>query len=236
MTIKDQLEYLVIDFENWVRSNYTPIEIQNHTVDEASYPKWHEVESLFVYLIVHSEIKNLDVNDQRNLFYLISRSMDFGRMIAYISDGPQLSNLADLSRDDFLLLAAALSKIEGAEFAYAKAQFAWVFPKLGKLTDDIQYILRLFYNDPHEYCKRQSLIALGKLEYARMKELIELSWNANDEEHHKMACIAILHENIKDLDLLKKYLERAKKEKGVYLASFIAKVQADITSGDNPPA
>jgi hypothetical protein len=148
-----------------------------------------------------------------------------GHMIAWLSKGNQLSNLGQLQYSDFILLSKTLIELDHPEFDDAKSQFVTSFQKFDKLTDEIRTILLKFYHDKGEYTKRMALITLGKLGYSDTRNLIEQSWRTVDEEHHKMGCLSVIDESLKDSELMKHYLALADKEQGQYLKEYVDKLR-----------
>ncbi|MDR6969562.1 hypothetical protein J2X31_003595 [Flavobacterium arsenatis] len=221
MTTKDKLRQLVSDFRQWLADNYTSDEIEELRTDDAGYPKWEEITTYFSELIDKKLLRNLDKEDQINLLYLIGRNWDIGNMIAWLSKGTKLSNCGELEKKDFLSLAKTLTELEQPEFNDAKSQIASSFQKFDKLTTEIEEILLKLYNDKDEYTKRLSLISLGKLGFYDIKQLIKQSWETIEDEHHKIGCLFVIAEYIKDDKLMKHYLQLADKQEGEYLKSYV---------------
>jgi hypothetical protein len=219
-TIKDKLLYFVTDFRQWWADNYTLEEIEKLWTDDVSYPKWDEITLFFSELLDKKLLTNLDREDQTNLLYLIGRDWDIGNMIAWLGKGTELSYCGELQKSDFLILAQTLTELEKPEFDDAKSQIISSFKKFEEITTEIEEILLKFYHEKNEYTKRQSLCTLGKFGYYDIRQLVKQSWETVDDEHHKMGCLYVIYENIKDEKLLRHYLELADEHQGQYLKSY----------------
>ena len=225
-TTKDKLRQLVSDFRQWLTDNFTLEEIEELTTDDIAYPKWDEITVYFSELLDKNLLITLDKEDKTNLLYLIGRNWDIGSMIAWLGKETKLSYCGELQKSDFLILAQTLTELEHPEFNDAKSQIVSSFRKFEESTTEIEEILLKFYNDKCEYTKRQSLYALGKFGYYDIRKLIKQSWETIDDEHHKMGCLYVIDENIKDEKLLKHYLELADKHEGEYLKSYVDKIRS----------
>lgn len=220
---KEKLRQLVTDFRKWLSGIYTTEEINTLKIDDTGYPKWDEVEHFFSEILAKKLISVFDQEDKINLLYLIARNWDIANMIAWLSNGPQLSNLGDLPQEDFIVLAETAVTLDGAEFADAKSQIASSFKKLGVLTDEVKTILLKFYNDKDEYTKRHALMTLGKLGYANIRQLVHQSWQMNDE-HHKAGCLDVVY-YLNDPELMKEYLLLADEAEGEHLKEYAKKLR-----------
>lgn len=218
---KHQLAKLVEKYRQWLSDNYTSEQITQLLVDNPGYPNWWEIEAFFKELFENLNVQSLDEDDLKNIFYLIAKSEENGRILAWFSRGEQLSALTHLEQKEFVKLAKALIKIHDVELAEAKHQFAASFSKFDKLTQEIEEILLSFYADQDEYTKRQALMSLAKLGYPDIKKLLTISWTMVNEEHHKMACLYIIDKYLKDEQLMKQYLLTADKESGTDLAKYV---------------
>ncbi|MBF4515962.1 hypothetical protein IRZ71_06395 [Flavobacterium sp. ANB] len=222
--IKLKLQDLVFNFRKWLSENYSQQNIQELLFDDAGYPDWNEIEDFYSELLEKDLIKNLDKEDEENLLYLISRNWDRGRMIAWLSTGSQLSNLGNLKKNDFINLSKTLSKINKVELDDAKSQFVSSFKKISSLTQEIEEILLVFYNEKNEYTKRLALITLGKLGYSDIKKIIKISWETIDDEHHKMGCLYVIHEILNDKELLTHYLSLLQNKESENLKNYISEI------------
>lgn len=220
---KEKLKHLVSDFRKWLSGIYTTEEIDALRMDDTSYPKWDEIEHFFSETLAQKRIPGFDQEDKTNLLYLIARNWDIGNMIAWLSNGPQLSNVGDLSEEDFIVLAETAVTLDGTEFADAKSQMASSFKKFGTLTDEVKTILLKFYNDKDEYTKRHALMTLGKLGYAGIRELVHQSWQM-DDENHKLGCLDVVY-YLNDPELMKEYLLLADKAEGEHLKEYAKKLR-----------
>jgi hypothetical protein len=223
---KAELQHLVADFRHWLSENYSIDEIEECMTDDPSYPKWEEIHTCFSWLIENQMLSNLDQEDQTNLLYLIARNWDIGNMIAWLSSTKQLSNCGELEQNDFVMLAKTLSALSHPEFNDAKSQIVSAFKKLEELTPEIEELLLMFYDDQHEYTKRQALISLGKLGYRDIRPLLKQSWETVNDEHHKMGCLYVVAEFIQDDQLLKNYLRLAENQEGEYLKRYSNKFRS----------
>ncbi|WP_293308339.1 hypothetical protein [Pedobacter sp. UBA5917] len=219
---KTVLKDFVGSFKKWLSAEYSSQEINNLRIDDTDYPNWKAIETYFSALLAAREINRLDDEDLANLLYLIARHWDMGRMIAWLSDSPVFSNLGDLSTDDFLILAKAVSTLDGTEYDDAKSQFAaCIHKKIDSLTPQLEIILLDLYHSNYEYTKRLSLLALARHGYPAIRTLIKQSWETVEGEFHKIGCLEAIHEYIKEPELLNKYLELAATEPGDYLQKYV---------------
>lgn len=218
---KTILKNFVSSFKKWLSANYSPQEIHDLEFNDASYPEWRSIEDYFSALLAAKQIDQLDDEDLAHLLYLIARHWDIGRMIAWLSRAPALSNLGDLSAGDFIILARAVSKLHETEYNDAKSQFAACFEKkFDTLTPEIEDILLDLYHSNDEYTKRISLLALAKLGYPAIRLLLKQSWETVDEQYHKIGCLQAIDEYIKDPILLNEYLALAATETGDELKKY----------------
>ena len=219
---KTILKNFVSSFKEWLSANYSPQEIHDLQINDASYPDWRSIEDYFSALLAAKQINQLDDEDLAHLLYLIARHWDIGRMIAWLSGAPTLSNLGDLTADDFIILARAVSKLNGTEYNDAKSQFAACFEKkFDTLTPEIEEILLDLYHSNEEYTKRLSLLALAKLCYPAIRVLLKQSWETVDEQYHKIGCLQAIEEYVKDPILLNEYLVLAATETGDELKKYV---------------
>lgn len=224
---KTILKNFVSSFKEWLSANYSLQEIHDLQINDASYPEWRSIEDYFSALLAAKQINQLDDEDLARLLYLIARHWDIGRMIAWLSGAPTLSNLGDLSADDFIILASAVSKLNGTEYNDAKSQFAACFEKkFDTLTPEIEEILLDLYHSNEEYTKRLSLLALAKLGYPAIRVLLKQSWETVDEQYHKIGCLQAIEEYVKDPILLNEYLVLAATETGDELKKYVIRYSA----------
>lgn len=192
----------------WAISTFGAAQVQQFSFDEAGYPAWHEVERDFATLAQASSFTHLDPSNLNALLYLIARSWDSGRMIAWLSNGPQLSNLAKLAEDDALLLGEAAASLNSAEYEDATYQFAKILPRITALRPRaIALGLRMFASGG-TYTKRVALKSLGEMGHANITSLVERLWQVPDE-HARITCLEVLERFEPDLTFLKRYIPLA---------------------------
>lgn len=202
--------------------------LQEYPGNEIGYPHWKHVEAHFCDLLATGGIGRLNQDELTALLYLIARGWDIGRMIAWLSNTPTLSNLGDLEREDFLILARLAATIEGTEYDDARYQFAASIRKLGPLNADTESVLLAFYDSTDEYTKRLALISLAQGGYPGIRALIEKSWRTIEEEHHKIGCLECLSEYVGDETLLREYLDKARDLPGRYLRGYAEHLRASL--------
>ena len=225
MTSKETLKELVSEFRKWLASNYSEEEIKDDRVDSPSFNNWKRIEDYFTFLLDNDELKNLDDEDKINLLYLIGRNWDIGTMLAWLSPDRPLSNCGHLNESDFISLARVAKDLHELEFHDAKSQIIVSFQKFHSLTDDIKGILLDFYETGEEYSKRMSMETLAKLGYKEIRSLVERSWREQDDEHHRIMCLAVINEYIKDNELLDKYLTLAEMDNRKYISNYAKKMK-----------
>jgi hypothetical protein len=221
MTSKETLKELVSEFRKWLADNYSEEEIKDDRVDSPSFNNWKRIEDYFTFLLDNDELKNLDKEDKINLLYLIGRNWDIGNMLAWLSPNSPLSLCGSMKESDFISLARVAKDLHELEFHDAKSQVIVSFQKFNSLTDDIKHVLLDFYETGEEYSKRMSMETLAKLGYNEIRSLVERSWREQDDEHHRMMCLGIINEYIKDTDLLKKYLTMAEMDNRQYISGYV---------------
>ncbi|MEK7725525.1 MAG: hypothetical protein AAB336_14325, partial [Acidobacteriota bacterium] len=146
-------------------------------------------------------------------------------MINWFVSDKQLSPGGNLSAQDFIDLAQILAEQQAPEFNDAKSQFASSFKKFESLTPQIEAILLQIYETGDEYSKRHALISLAKLGYQNTKKLVQKSWETEDEEHHKIACLEIIRDDLKDEEMFKEYLDKALLDGRQYISDFVNKIK-----------
>lgn len=205
-------------FERWAQECFSPEQVQRGDYDEAGYPGWSSFEELFARHVAAGSLRALPQSERRDLLFLIARSWDVGRVIAWLSRGAQLSNVAPLSEHDALLLAEAALGFEGAELDAARQQLAAVLGRIQvarALALDV--LLRLYERDD-EYTKRLALLSLGSLEHPQIRVLVRRSWALADE-HQRIACLEVLASKVRDDVLLAELLHDARDLPGASLAA-----------------
>lgn len=224
MTSKARLAFYVEDFKNWRRENYTDEQIAGNDFDDPSYPKWNELEDFFSHLLDTGGISRLDEEDKTNLLYLIARGFDNTAFLSELSEERPLSLRGNLKDEDFLDLAKHAATLQGTEYDDAKASLAMCFRKFEYLTSEMVSILLALYNDKQEYTKRMALLSLAKFGYENTLTLVQESWKIEDE-WHKMACLSILKEYVKDEVLFAKYAEEAMNDSRQLLREYAQQLQ-----------
>ncbi|TEA08158.1 hypothetical protein [Mycobacteroides salmoniphilum] len=202
--------------------------LEEYPGNEIGYPEWKHVEDHFSELLTTGGIRRLDQDELTALLYLIARSWDMSRMIAWLSNTPTLSNLGDLEQEDFLLLARQASTIQGSEYDDARYQFAASIRKLGPLNTETESVLLAFYDSTDEYTKRNALLSLAHGRYAGIRDLIDMSWTSVEEEHHQIGCLQCLSEYVGDETLLREYLDKARDLPGRYLRDYAEHLRASL--------
>lgn len=225
MTSKLKLKELVSDFKKWLSDNYSDEEIKDDRVNSTNYENWKQIEDYFALLLKEDKLKDLEEDDRINLLYLIGRNWDIGRMLAWLSPNAPLSHCGELKQSDFILLAKTIKDFHEAEFQDAKSQIIVSFQKFPQLTDEIKNILLDIYETGDEYSKRMSMQTLRKLGYSDIRALVGRSWTEQDDEHHKMMCLGIINEFIKDTELLNKYLKMAELDDRSYITNYVQELK-----------
>ncbi len=202
--------------------------LQEYPGNEIGYPEWKHIEDRFSELLANGGIRRLNQDELTALLYLIARSWDMSRMIAWLSNTPTLSNLGELEQEDFLILARLASTVQGTEYDDARYQFASSIRKLGALNAETESLLLAFYDSTDEYTKRLALISLAQGGYPDIRTLIEKSWTSIEEEHHKIGCLQCLSEYVGEETLLREYLDKARDLPGRYLRGYAEHLRASL--------
>lgn len=205
-------------FERWAQACFSPEQVQRGEYDEAGYPDWDSFEETFVQHVESGSLRALPQGELRDLLFLIARSMDLGRVLAWISSGAQFSNLAQLSEQDTLFLAEASLGFEGAELDGARQQLAVVLGRAQLAREQALDLLARLYESDDEYTKRMALLSLGSLEYPQIRALIRRSWSLADE-YQRLACLEVLVHRVRDEALLDELLHHAADLPGPHLAA-----------------
>lgn len=208
MTTKATLAFYVDDFKKWRKENYTDEQIADNVPDDVSYPRWIDLENYFSYLLDTKQISQLDKEDKVNLLYLFARGWDNAAFLNELTEDRPISGRGNLTDEDFIRLAHTATTLSGTEYNDGKASIAMCFRKFEYLTLEIENILLKLYEDNNEYTKRMALLTLAKLGYKGTVALVEKSWTI-EHEWHKLVCLSILEEYVKDDALLMKYISEA---------------------------
>lgn len=219
-----QAQYL-----EWARATFSEEQVRALDFDEAGYPRWASVEAEFAAAAHARRLQQLEPDDLRALLYLIARSWDVGRILAWLSTRGPLSAIAELSDEDALFLAEASLRLDGPELDDAHYQLAVLMPRIASDPGRVQALLLSFYERPHEYTKRCALLALARIGYPHLGELARRSWQIVDE-HHRIAVLEVLAKqpepSAADAALLDELLEEARHLPGEYLATARAAIEA----------
>lgn len=218
-------------YRAWAAATFTPEQIRRREYDEAGYPQWACVEDAFAEDARNQAIRRLPNHEATALLFLIARAWDIGRIIAWLSDGPRLSNIAPLSDDDVLFLAEASLQDSAPELDDARYQLATILPRAGSRRADVERLLLRFYECDHEHTKRRALLALSQVAYANIVALAKRSWQI-DDEHHRMAALEVLA-RAGDTDALDVCLAEARGLPGEHLAAYCARL---VEARNNSPA
>ncbi|MBL7733612.1 MAG: hypothetical protein JNM88_20750 [Chitinophagaceae bacterium] len=227
MTLKTKLSNLVSDFRQWRSANYTKEQIAENSCDDPSFPAWQAIEDVFEESINSVNFSTLDKDDLKHLLYLIARNWDIGSLLNWYNDNLPFHCLQnDLTEDNLLILAKAAAETEGEEYVDAKSTIAACFKKLGTLSSSAENVLLQLYYQDHEYTKRQALLSLGYFRYANITSLLEKSWMI-DDQWHKISCLHIINDYLKDDALLMEYINKATIEDGDELMHYIEKLRSE---------
>lgn len=224
MTPKATLAFYVDHFKQWRQQNYTDQQITINATDDPSYPKWNELTNFFSQLLNTKKIALLDKEDKVNLLYLIARGFDCASFLSELNESRPISTYGDLTDKDFISLAEIATTLTGTEYDDAKSSIAMCFRKFDYSTLEIETILLKLYADKNEYTKRMALFALAKLGYKNTTTLVEKSWTI-DDEWHKMGCLHVLNEYVKDKFLFEKYLTEAESDKRQHLSGYVQQLR-----------
>ncbi len=225
MTLEMNFVELRADFERWAHACVSAEQVQRGEYDEAGYPEWTSFEERFVQHVADGTIHALQQDELRDLLFLIARSWDLGRVLAWLSSGAQFSNVAPLSEHDTLFLAEASLGFEGAEFDAARQQLAVVLGRAQGARERALDVLTRLYERDDEYTKRMALLSLGTLDSPQILALVPRSWDIADE-YQRIACLEVLARGGHDDALLEELLHRAADLPGAHLAAHRRKLLA----------
>lgn len=230
MTIKLKLKELVQDFGKWLSDNYSEEEIIDDRVNSTNYNSWKQIEDFFAIILKEDKLKDLDEDDRINLLYLIARNWETGRMLAWLSPNAPLSHCGELKQSDFISLAKTVKNLHEPEFQDAKSQIIVSFQKFSQLNDEIKSTLLDIYETGDEYLKRISLQTLGKLGYSGMRALVDRSWIEQEDEQHRMMCLEVINDFIRDTGLLNKYLKMAEQDNRPYISHYVQELKSKTSN------
>lgn len=207
----------------WARAEVGAEKTASLDFDECGYPNsgWSEIEAEFKDHISAQSFSKLGAADLDGLLYLIARSWDLGRMIAWHGQLGILSNLGPLSKTDALVLAEAAEKAKGREYDDAKYQFAAILPNVSISDPRVHDVLLRFFESGDMYVRRTALTSLAKIAHPRTRELIEILWNTGDE-FARITCLSVIEHELGDDTLLDKYIALAESLPGNELAQNLA--------------
>lgn len=201
----------------WASAEFGAAALQGLDFDELAFPHFAEVEREFAAAVEAGTIRTAAASELEALLYLIARSWDAGRLIAWISTGPQLSNVADLSADDALVLATAALTAPGKAFDDARTQFATILPRVSITNPKVSELLLGYFNADDMYTRRIALTSLAKIKHPKTRECLRRLWTEGDE-WARITCLSTIEEHLEDDALLDNYLALAKALPGEHLA------------------
>ncbi len=214
---------LKLKYVAWAEASVGPEKAAAIQFDELGYPSpgFDEIENEFKAIALSGAIRTLSEADLEGLLYLIARKWDDGRMIAWLSKGPQLSNVAALAPEDALYLAEATLRPNVAGHAYddARTQFAAILPRISITDPNVQRLLRSFFDSGNSYTRRTALTSLAKIRSPNTRELVAQLWKDGDE-FAQITCLHVIEE-LEDDRLLDEYLAFAEELPGDHLAKHV---------------
>ena len=117
----------------------------------------------------------------------------------------------------------------------------WTSSSVARVPDRVEVerdaaiaVLERFYESSDEHTKRMALLSLGALDYPQIAVLLRRSWEIPDE-HHRMACLAVLARRTGHASLLNEFLELAAELPGTHLASMRRELLAQQHTGVAEP-
>lgn len=204
-------------YEAWAHAEFGAESVEKLDFNELLFPAFADVERAFADAVAANKIHALDENELQALLYLVARSWDAGRMIAWLSKGPQLSNVANLSGADSLVLAEAALRATGAVYNDARTQLATILPRVSLTDPKVWALLERFFECNDMYTKRIALTSLATLKHPKTREYLHRLWTDGDE-WARITCLAVIEEHIEDDGLLDNYLALANVLPGDHLA------------------
>lgn len=189
MNIYNQIKIEHNKLDLWLKENYEEAYGDFYGEMDASYPDWESIEILFERIIKQDELKNLSDQDLTSILFFISRSNELGRMIAWLSQNNNLSNIAALTTEQFLLLSrhAVTQKDDDCDY-----QLANCFKKIPHSNPEIITLLLGFFNKKASYTKRIALYGLAAHQYPELVKIVINLWNTTDDDWAKLDCLDLV--------------------------------------------
>jgi len=173
---------------------------------DASYPNWHEIETLVGEIFDDCRMSHLSSNAVRSILFFISRSNELGRIIGWLypNAGTQLSGVGKLTYNDFIYLCEQ-ALVEPDDFG--DYQLVACFQKLDSLTDCDMAILKQFFETKTDsYTRRLVVHAFAKFQLPETIPLIKQLWASDNCEFAKISCLYSLEPFPESRMLFDRYL------------------------------
>jgi hypothetical protein len=202
--MKKLLKEEVEKFKIWSRNLTEISEPERGGEWEENYEEWEIIYELFYEFIEKTSYLDWQIEEIKNILYLIARNNEMEDFI---------SEIADKQPESLELLAK-----ESLEFGEwdSKWQIAINIDKLPN-WENAKLILEEYLKDKNEYVRRRALMAIAKFKHPRIEKFCEDAWNREDEWQEYQR-IAVLHSlDTANSPQLNKYFEMAEEDGRQYL-------------------
>ena len=174
----------------WLAEAYAGIEDKRYYGEmDASYGQWGAVEALVGRVFDQSLVRRLSPSSVESVLFFISRSDEWGRIIAWLTQGPPFSWCGDLTYADFSFLCErAVDRPDD----YCDYQLAKCYEKCESVGErDVDVLLR-FFGKRDSYTRRTVLHALAHFGLPQVVDLAKELWRTDDCEFAKLSCLHAL--------------------------------------------
>ncbi len=189
--IESEIEKHKIELDLWLHESYGDSYGDFYGEHDISYEDWDNIEATLKIAFEEMDLHSLSESCLDNILFLISRSDEGGRIIAWLyPSSPRLSNIADITTSNFICLCNHALKSKGD---YCDYQLASCFRKFNSLTADHEKILIGFFNKSYIYTKRVALIGLAEHKAPNLEQYITQLWDLrNQDEWAGLTCLEAL--------------------------------------------
>lgn len=179
-SIEKEIEKSRLELDKWLHESYGETYGDFYGEYDIGYEHWDQIEKTLKKAFEDENFESFTESCLDNILFLISRSNEGGRIIAWLSSktNSPLSNISNLTVENFILLCNHALK---SPDDYCDYQLANCFNKFDNLSDDQEKILIGFFNKKDIYTKRVSLTALAKHRASNLETYIVELWDTKDE-------------------------------------------------------
>lgn len=219
--LEEKIYQHVNELDKWLKEVYGNDYPNFYGEQDISFDGWDGIEDTLAlqfqtYSLEKASHKLLDA-----ILFLISRSNEGGRIIAWLSVSPatQLSNIADLSYEDFMVLCRhAVHRTLNDDCDY---QLVNCFRKFEVLTaEQIDLLLSFFYKKlQYQYVT----YCLFLHQYENIQTLVTDWWKLGDD-WQKLFCFQFVLEHFPNHQEISKFQHYLNQSKDSYLLNYLKEI------------